>query len=125
LGETVLSRVDAVAKCNKWRERQPEPWGPDFESWFCGDWYLDGEPSAGGLSPLPAYSIDIEEAFTAAERVGLFGDGICLLKHREGAWRIWDDDLGKAVASGSTPALVICKAILNLKEESDGRESSV
>lgn len=131
LGERVIGRLEAVAKCNEWRLRQPEPHGPDFESWFACDWYLDEEPNAGGLEPLPSYSTDLNAAFAAAEKAGLFDFGYT---EQEGSrfldrvvdggverWRICrhvygdDDRIGiRVIETAPTPALAICGAILKL-----------
>jgi hypothetical protein len=128
VGETVISREEAVAKCNDWRLRQPEPHGPDFESWFVGEWYLDGQPNSGGLDSLPSYSTDVHAAFAAAEKVGLFcGYNLGVradVVTKEGWWVVGltcdystDDDV---LSRADTPALAICAAILKLKETSDG-----
>ena len=76
------------------------------------------------------YSTDLNSAFAAAERAGLFdpdGPEAFLSQHPAGSveWKVWWQDSaapdgGHAVYK-STPALAICAAILKLKEEGDVR----
>jgi hypothetical protein len=140
IGEVVISREEAVAKCNDWRLRQSTPHGPDFESWFAGEWYLDGQPNSGGLDSLPSYSTDLNAAFAAAEKVGLFDPGNrsdgrsyfrLLQKYEPDMWAMTEiveeaehdgfhepnaNEMVLDVGEQATPALAICAAILVLKK---------
>ena len=67
--------------------------------------------------PSFAYSTDLNAAFDAAHRVGLFsGDSSrhdqMVLRECESSWLIEDSD-GVVVANGGTVALAICEAILS------------
>lgn len=75
--------------------------------------------SDSDIKRLPACSTDLNAAFAAAEKVGLFGDPNAMLQRDdEGQWRIRLMYVGGGVMSVQpTPALAICAAILKLKEE--------
>ena len=86
-------------------------------------WHTPEGEVVGRCSP-PEYSTDLNAAFAAAERVGLF-DGYRSLWQvsKGGDWEIEVTCSRECVVRASTPALVICMAIL--KEHKNGRESSV
>lgn len=83
-----------------------------------GWWDVDGYVSYD----VPRYSKDLNAAFAAAERVGLF-DG-----NQLGKWTPWEycvisscekPDERDIIGRAATPALAICAAILKLKPISD------
>lgn len=95
----------------------------------CGD--LDLSDSGDGYSQkcMPPYSTDLNAAFAAAEKVGLFS---CtrVLGHGKGddespAWFVWRG-LSGVLSSAPTPALAICAAILQVAElEGEGVTAEV
>ncbi len=87
----------------------------------CRDkWEVEYEASKGP----PAYSTDLNAAFAAAEKVGVFSGcaGGYALEQARSQWSVSDPQtFGDAfLAQGPTPALAICAAILKLKEKDDG-----
>ena len=79
-----------------------------MEAW----WHKDGNRCR---RTLPNFSIDLNDAFMAAEEVGLFDR--YALTYLQGEWRItpavaglWFAD--PVIAQATTPALAICAAIL-------------
>ena len=84
-------------------------------------WKWDGERN---WRKLPKFSTDLNAAFAAAEKAGLFDDpDVMVARDEVNQWRVvrhlglrdWD-----TMAIQATPALAICAAILKLKESSDG-----
>lgn len=101
LDRAVLSALGAVYREN-WQD----------EVGCCkmsGYYYPDGTVAC--RESIPRYSEDLNAAFSAAEKVGLF-DYYYLMRADE-QWEIRGQEL---FASASTVALVICEAILKLKE---------
>lgn len=85
------------------------------ESFFYRTPYPD---SPGTIKFRP--STDLNDAFYAAEQVGLFNGHN--LGRGGGPWQIvnWDEPAGYehiGLASADTPALAICRGILSLKEQ--------
>ena len=88
-------------------------------------WKWDGERN---WRKLPKFSTDLNAAFAAAEKVGLFHRDrdafLCRTPYgKKGSgeeWKVWCEQKGKlryeCSHHGSTPALAICAAILKLKE---------
>jgi hypothetical protein len=81
----------------------------------------DGEPEHNPKHPcVQPYSTNLNAAFRAAERVGLF-DGYQLGKWTSREFCIIlacdQPSEGDIIGRGETPALAICEAILNLKEK--------
>jgi hypothetical protein len=60
---------------------------------------------------------DLNAAFAAAEKVGIFDGGDMLQKLSDGIWEVWG--VHNEIGRGATPALAICAAILKLKEKAD------
>lgn len=56
-------------------------------------------------------SVDLNDAFAAAEKAGMFLE----LQRLSSAWMAGTYILGDRIATADTPALAICKAILKLK----------
>ncbi len=89
--------------------------GGEKVGWWDGDKYVGHD--------TPAFSTDLNAAFAAAEKVGLFEDYV-LRQHSNGLWAmcIGVEDDGRVeyinfTPNGyATPALAICAAILKLKE---------
>ena len=81
----------------------------------CGQLELVDQEGGGCCGCLPGFSTDLKAAFAAAEKVGLFGFHLLgnlevyKRKHERG-WIL------EGFASGSTPALTICAAILKLRK---------
>ena len=70
----------------------------------------------GSVACIPfSPSKDLNAAFAAAKKVGLF-EIRCLAQNSSEQWRIWNYDPTELVAPAETPALAICAAILKLKE---------
>jgi hypothetical protein len=68
-------------------------------------------------------SIDLNMAFEAAEKAGLFGEDEANAMLTKGIADLWVLSWGQAehdLLMSKTPALVICAAILKLKEEVGG-----
>ena len=82
----------------------------------CGDLALeDSPPSVDPNDPcVKLFSTDLNAAFAAAEKVGLFAGACGLFRDTPTRWSACDQDYIRGV--GNTPALAICAAILNLKE---------
>ena len=99
--------------------------GLEIVETHCGTevWFDNGNGTLSQCNP----SVNLNAAFAAAERVGLFdpdGPEAFLAQHPAGSveWKVWwedsdDPDGGHAVYK-STPALAICAAILELEEKS-------
>lgn len=95
----------------------------------CGDLDAqDFEPVYDPKDPcVRPYSTDLNAAFAAAERVGLFGDRrrVCHVLRRDDVTDLWVvtlpvcPDAWEDVSSEATPALAICAAILKLRETAD------
>lgn len=91
----------------------------------CGD--LDLADQAGGYSEkdpcVKPYSTDLNAAFAAAERVGLFdirsgapGRDLSKMHGEPETWCVWAPTANDSDPTyGATPALAICAAILKLK----------
>jgi hypothetical protein len=88
-------------------------------------WYTPKGEVVGCCRP-PAYSTNLNAAFAAAERAGLFDeDGpeafLCRHPAAEVTWKVWFEDPsspdGGVAVYKSTPALAMCAAILKLKEK--------
>lgn len=80
----------------------------------------------GGIlqrNDVPGYTVfrpttDLNDAFLAAEKFGLFGPDISLCwQGRKHGWYILDCAARKPVGNGPTPAIAICAAILKLAEK--------
>lgn len=101
-----MSRFDEIA-------------GTNLEGWWDGDRYVSYE--------APCFSTDLNAAFAAAERAGLFHQDtdafLCRTPYgkrgSEEEWKVWCEQGEKlrfeCSYHGSTPALAICAAILALK----------
>lgn len=61
-----------------------------------------------------APSTDLNAAFAAAEKIGLFLDW--MLAKWEKSWHFYEEGLSLKNVDASTPALAICAAILKLKK---------
>lgn len=115
-----LDRAVAEAIGAEWRES----WKADDGCWKMAAWYFaDGSPA---WHRLPSFSTDLNAAFTAADKVGLFPvDGMRFLRREtDGLWavvEIYTNTPYEAYVIGQarTPALAICAAILKLKEPSN------
>ena len=105
----------AVAEAIGWTYRQSSSQWAEILGLVC--WHdTDGNEHHGYP---PAVSTDMNAAHEAAEKVGLF-DRYALTRLGD-VWRITPAKQGlwfadPVLASGPTPALAICAAILNLKE---------
>lgn len=69
---------------------------------------------------VPSYSTDLNAAFAAAEKVGLFDSHV--LGHDPAGWNVWPVDYDRIEPTSffePTPALAICAAILELRESGD------
>ena len=89
---------------------------PDTEGDVLAVWKWNGERT---YILLPKFSTDLNAAFAAAEKVGLFRKQCCLLQ--DTYWHVWGRFTGRTLGPefnerGETPALAICAAILKLKE---------
>jgi len=90
---------------------------------------MDEVPSTASV-PVPfSPSTDLNDAFAAAERVGLFLGNYCYLgpcSTVHGKWGIYEEDMStlrKCLAAAPTPALAICEAILAItKAAAEARE---
>lgn len=110
----------AVAKAIGWvYEERPHP-GYTLEAQtllgalLVGWWYEDKYVAY----KVPSYSTDLNAAFAAAEVVGLFTDGdVYLTPDIHGEWWIGQWASGKVFGRSATPALAICAALLELKEQ--------
>jgi hypothetical protein len=95
-------------------------------------WELDGKPLPEALSipemyrplssgqMLPYFSTDLNAAFAAAEKVGLFqmqGGDHCVLCQQGPLWIIHTIEDEGICVSERTPALAICAAILILRAD--------
>jgi len=134
IGLKVITRSEAIRKCNDWQNVWcPEHGisvGPDFKHWFTNNFYIDGPPSAAGLDPVPKYSTDLNAAFEAASRAfdKYIGDDTRFVVYYQPYenlpdwWAAIETDnpfegWGATLEAGApTPALAICAAILKLKE---------
>ncbi|MEA3349648.1 MAG: hypothetical protein U9Q82_03395 [Chloroflexota bacterium] len=87
-----------------------------------------GKHIIAGLVSVPRYSTDLNAAFDAAEKVGLFAlhqhNGVLRQANAlepPGLWEFaWDGLEGRPTCKyvlGSTPALAVCAAILKLTKE--------
>lgn len=73
---------------------------------------------------IPKYSTDLNAAYAAAEKAGLWNDHL-IRKNDDGLWEVWHatdirrymlGGIGGPIVAHSTPALAICAAILKVKE---------
>lgn len=82
----------------------------------CGFEHPVGVPHGCTLLEIPPYSTDLNAAFEAAERAGLFhpSNHITLWRMPDGFRVAFDRPNGSAFTR-PTPALAICRAILALK----------
>jgi hypothetical protein len=96
--------------------------------WHRSEQYPRDWMSAEGRTyPIQQFrpSVDLNAAFAAAEKVGLFLDEWCYLGPSvavRGAWGVFEEDMStlrRCLSTAPTPALALCAAILFLKENDD------
>ena len=125
----------AVAKAIGWRQQcdwQDEGLADFYSKVYrcrnCNDVDLSDDGSGVNQECIPPYSTDLNAAFEAVEKAGLFtldGPDTFLGRHPVAEWKVWVA-IGEAKTTSDTsgltfyeptPALAICAAILKLKEE--------
>ena len=119
-GDKLDRRVAKAAgwnSCCDWEETGlGNFYGCVYQCRVCGEIDLVESPSELDMVCLPCFSTDLNAAFEAAERTGLFDKNrfnALLEKTTDGRWEVlWStDDIS---VEADTPALAICGAILKL-----------
>lgn len=114
----------AVAEAIGWKRTEKkvmsnavdECFGTTISGWWDGDEYMSCD--------IPTFSTELNSAFYAAEKVGLFHEAWLTQDSNTSQFNVCFDDshggptYGETVAA-STPALAICAAILKLQEAAD------
>jgi hypothetical protein len=78
-------------------------------------WYY---PDDSGHATLPEFSEDLNAAFEAAEKCGLFAQKFAELSfdRTKSEWRVYQSSYASFSVAGPTAAVAICRAILRLSE---------
>lgn len=130
-GVKLISRDEAVRISNEHDKSRPA-----WDSWYTNEWYVYEEPGKMffGFTPASSYSIDLDAAFEAAEKTGLFKpntavpSGWLCLSGAGSKWGFiqfgygiqccwWMFPDGKGNLKGiqqTTPAMAICAAIIQI-----------
>lgn len=127
LDARIAAIIGDVSTKHKWEQYGGNHYGSGYKCLKCGDVEVTDDIKYDGAGTcIRPYSYDLNAAFAAAEKAGLFDDGAFLEKRGHGLWQVtkyrWSgsltnpDPIVDEIAQGATPALAICAAVLTLTE---------